>query len=494
MSQKNGRKNTGWFIRDLSLDISTTQVKAVVRGYGRNDFDIVEIDIPKEAKVIFHGGKGYDHQYLPGLLLKVVIALEARGWLFGKIKRFSFSIRQHDMVVLDWDGNPLIPALSWQCNAATAEVKYLINLGIDKIVGPIEPRFVFPKLLWALSQDPELHHKVASVTTTDAYIASKLGIRLHICGSEAISNSLLNQKTKKKAVEAFAQACLNPDWFPGIIDSGKLVGMVKGGGDGEWGKLRSKFAGAKYYSSLGDNHASGVGCGLNDFTTMIVSMGSSGTVIRMAEFFWKLLGKVACFGFYKKRLLLDMMASCATYYKAFVEEYGEGRSYKELDDFLANADISTLRLEITREGEGHSEKWDDYSLVEKIASCQISIALFMLRLVKKMLVEVDEPGVAKILRIILTGGLSRSIFMRNVFALGLKIIDPNLDFRVGVALGKASFQTAAWGALINAMSGGQGIARIYALMETMCPTESFVLNQDSSYYKLEKFMRANLGD
>ena len=87
--------------------------------------------------------------------------------------------------------------------------------------------------------------------------------------------------------------------------------------------LKQRLAGSQMISGLGDNHATGVGCGLEegDFETIVVSAGTSGTVNRVCRANVRLAGNAACFEYYNDRLLLMMLADCCKWYDRFVARY-----------------------------------------------------------------------------------------------------------------------------------------------------------------------------
>jgi len=459
----------------LGFDLSTTALAAgVLSEKGRvEDF----VSIPIRGAVKWLGQPAFDLSYIPGMILDALEALRKNGWSFHHYGSLSFSVRQHDMVLADREMEPCCPALSWRCNAAVSETRFLKDRGVEKMVGKIEERFILPKLAWVLGEMPELREKLLYVMTTGDYIATLLTGRARLSTSDALSNGLLLQKTKKLAVKAMTEADLAPVWFPDPIQSGRIVGTVnhdRSLPEG-WGKISWILKGWKFIASLGDNHAGGVGCGLADDRTIVISAGSSGTVIRRCQPGEVLLGSAACFEYYKDRLLLMMLADCAIWYDRFVRRYGKGYPLRQLDGFALAVDPRRLRrVRKVYDGsrnwkEAYPDDWASLSLGERVASTQASIALELLILAKKMLQEV--PNGTQVGRFVITGGLSQSQFFQNVLEAGLSLLLPRAKVVVSNRCGPLASQSATLGALINAMVGIGFYPSLAAAVSELCPLQ-----------------------
>ncbi|MFO7907418.1 MAG: FGGY family carbohydrate kinase, partial [Pirellulaceae bacterium] len=292
------------------FDLSTTGLGLGVRSGGGDE---AYVHTKMRGATKWKGEPAFDVQQTPKMMNVLLDQLEAEGWSFDRAS-WSFAVRQHDMVVLDGEGQLLIPALSWQCNAATSQVQQLRRQGAEEVVGRVEERFILPKLMWALSTQRSLRESVAQVMTTGDWVAAMLTGKARLSTSDALSNGLLVQDSKHLATEVIEEAKLEPDWFPPVIQSGKVVGTVNArpvdGGNKAWMDVKQRLAGSKIVSSLGDNHATGVGCGLEegDFETIVISAGTSGTINRVCRATVPLAGNAACFEYYKDRMLLMMLA------------------------------------------------------------------------------------------------------------------------------------------------------------------------------------------
>ncbi len=462
--------------KTIGGDLSTSGLSMGVRAAdGSEDF----VATPISGATTWRGEPAFELDRLPEMLLAALGKLQSRGWRFqGEKGSLSFSIRQHDMVLMGAQGEVLIPALSWRCNAAREEVRRLQDIESTDDVGLIEARFILPKLLWALGQSPELATQVNRVATTGDYIAWRLTGSWRLSASDAVSNALLDQKTKKLAADLIGKAGLKPNWFPPVIGSGRVVGRVEGSNVGEattedadaWAPVCELLSGWKVCAGLGDNHAGAVGCGLAH-GPIVISAGSSGTVVRVCPQGATPKGRALSFEYYDDRLLLLMMAECALWYKRFRKTYADGVAHDELNDAASRADIGSLaRIQQTDAGgaceECYPENWD-VPLGVKTASVQFSIALALARLAKKMKAELAAP----VDRFVLTGGLGQAPFFQAAMQAGIRHFAPEAEVMVSARQDDLAFQTATYGALINAMLQGD-YAQLGATIGRLCPLEA----------------------
>ena len=112
----------------LALDVTTTEFALAVRDEDGNE-DYVAVSMkggaPWREDAEF---PAFDLDAVPSMLRDLLAALTRKGWSFDRgadqpVGYLSVACRQHDMVLLDLKGELLLPAISWQCNAAEDEVE-----------------------------------------------------------------------------------------------------------------------------------------------------------------------------------------------------------------------------------------------------------------------------------------------------------------------------------------------------------------------------------
>ncbi|MFA4872695.1 MAG: FGGY family carbohydrate kinase [Patescibacteria group bacterium] len=460
-------------IKYMGFDGSTTALSVVGRTVDGEEVFATTLML---GGMKWHEQPAFDLALLPTMFLTVLQKLQSMGYGFAKDGAASLSWRQHDMVIM-LSGGYCLPALSWQCNAATEQVKQLQRMGAEQVVGRIDPRFILSKYLWAIKQDPAMFLSIKKVMTTEDYIAAKLTGAYRLSTSDALSNGLLRQSDKTLAYKVLQQAGLNPAWFPPVVQSGTIVGDVLDFEYGDfWGPIKRLLNGWKVVAGLGDNHASAVGCGLADEEMIVVSAGSSGTVVRCCDPSLPIKGKAAAFEYYQKRLLLMMLPDCAIWYNRFVQTYGKGKSLNDLNALALKAEQEKWRemiIEQVEDGHGgwkevYPRGWNKLSIAAKVASIQHSIAGELVYLVRELCEEM--PGI-KIEKVILTGGLSRSLFFQKAIKSHLAWLF--LPLFVTAQTGPAAFKSAARGALINAMVGVGAYPDLQAAIAELCPIKPY---------------------
>ncbi len=451
----------------LALDITTTEFAVAVRDEdGNEDYAAV----PMRGGTQWRGDANFpafDLAEVPDMLRELLAALGEGGWSFDRsggrrAGHLSIACRQHDMVLLDQGGEALMPALSWQCNAATAEVATLQQLGVEDSVGKLAPRFVLPKLACVLNREPALRDQIGTVFLTGDWVAWALTGRRSLSTSDALSNGLLDQQSRRRADEAISKAGFSLDWFPPTVQCGEAIGPVtatEAADSDPWTPLRKQLDGWVFVAGLGDNHASAVGCGMtDDYKKLVVSGGTSGTINLSCPKSAKLPagGDSLQFEFYADSLLLlQMLGDCGAWYNRFLGQFAAADAGR-LDELNAQAMASEPMAirRVLHDDVEHSEvfppTWERFTLGEKVASTQFSIVLELLLRVKRMVGEVRCAGVAEVDTYVLTGGLSQSPFFQHVFHTGIGLIDPAAKVKVSGRTGPLRYKTSASGALTNA--------------------------------------------
>ena len=464
--------------RFLGLVCSTTECGLAAAS---EDGEEAYVGMPMAGAVQWRGCAAFDLDVLPGMVLELLNRLSDDGWDVSQPGHLSQSWRQHDLVLSDGDGDPLIPALSWQCNGARAETEALNGLaGFRAAVGTVEERFIAPKLPWALAQEPDLRERLHAVMTSGDWLAGRLtGGHFRLSASDALSNGLLDQNTKQLAAGPLRQAGgllggrLRPEWFPPVIASSGVIGTVETAAAPPWRELCERLRGWKVAAMLGDNHASAAGCGAAEYDTMVLSLGTSGTVNLPAPHGARPTGDVLGFEYWDDRLFLLMLTECGAWYERFRAEAAPTTDYEELNRMALGADLER----IVRVEAGRTAADAGLDLLTRVASVHCSIALEMLDRVRTMLGATAEP----IRTFVLTGGLSRAPLIREALYAGLRML-AETDDRVAedarILLndrsGPLAYKTDALGALVNARvaAGGKGARQVIAADRSWRPCEA----------------------
>ena len=445
----------GWVFSTTECGIAALSVE------GKEAYASVEM----QGQATWHEWPTHYLQHVPEMIESVLRKLEQQGWRFDQPGYLSQSWRQHDLAIVGTDDEPLIPAPSWQCNGGQREARVLNRDVPDfaQTVGHIEPRFVAAKLPWVLAQMPSLRKELQRVVLSGDWVAGKLTGKWRLSASDALCNGLLCQQTKKLASTVLRRANrqlkgrLNPKWFPDPIASNAIVGRVRVSRQATWSSLSQQLKGWRVVSTLGDNQATAAGCGATDLQTMVVSLGTSGTINRVVPPSASLRGKAAAFEYWDHRLLLMMLGQCASWYNLFCNNYAAGLPHKKLNNLAKTADLSKIRRVSCPPDQVQPHdvfSWpvlDALAKREQVASVQFSIAREILLRIKAMQQEVKGPN-ADLKRVILTGGLSQAPLVRTVLSSGLECLLPQSTIWLNHRPGPLAVKTDALGALYNALA------------------------------------------
>ncbi len=464
--QTNGRRRIARF---LGLVCSTTECGlAAAAEDGAEGY----ASLPMAGAVEWHGSPAFDLKALPGMVLELLTRLRDDGWDLSEPGHLSQAWRQHDLALVGRNGEPLIPALSWQCVLAGAQTEALNGMpAFRDAVGAVEARFIAAKLPWALEQEPRLRDGLHAAMTSGDWLAGRLtGGRYRLSSSDALSNGLLDQQSKRLATAPLREAnrllgdTLRPEWFPPVIASSGVVGTVEPSMAAGWRELTERLRGWNVTALLGDNHASAAGCGANEYDTIVLSLGTSGSVNLPAPHTRRPSGDALGFEYWDDRLFLLMLARCGAWYERFRADAAPGTDYEELNRLALACDPA--RIVRVPEPDPAHKGWPQLAgldLAARTASTQCSISVEMLDRVRAMLPSAAEP----IRAFVLTGGLSRAPLIRDVLHTGLRML-AETDARVATDArillndrsGHLAHKTDALGALINArIAAGGGSPR-----------------------------------
>jgi len=218
----------------------------------------------------------------------------------------------HDMVLLGAGGEVLIPFnhLAVPCrdgrSRATPQARSRADRGPHRAAfHPSEAEMGTQPRACAGGQNPERHDhgRLIWPSSLPAPRAER---------SDRSSNGLLNQKTKSWPSP--------PSRWRGSIRAGSRTRSLAARPWGRWPLGRRLPPGARWpkcsrVGPCGPDWATitpgGVGSGLADRETLVLSLGSSGTVIRRCRPDAQLRGNAARFEYFEDSLLLEMLADCA---------------------------------------------------------------------------------------------------------------------------------------------------------------------------------------
>ncbi|AEH50261.1 xylulokinase [Pseudothermotoga thermarum] len=258
------------------IDVGTTSVKLIVFDWEGNIVFRQSQELP-----ISSPKPGWYEQNPEDwwAAVKVLLSKLAKTKIEPKI--IGLTGQMHSLVLVDKAGNVLRPAILWNDQRCYLETKILTDqLGGEKVVierlgNPILTGFTAPKLLWVKNNEPEVYKKASTFMLPKDFIAWKLTGKICTEPSDASGTSLFNVKENKwdeEALKVFSDSHIQP---PQVVPSQAVVGEVVGGVTREIGfKTRPLVV-----AGGADNACAALGMNAFIENVMVISVGTSGTVI-----------------------------------------------------------------------------------------------------------------------------------------------------------------------------------------------------------------------
>ncbi len=230
---------------------------------------------------------------------------EAVKLLLSKAKQRNIEPRvigltgqMHSLVLLDDEGKVLRPAILWNDQRCYEETKIITEfLGgeektIEKLGNPVLTGFTAPKILWVKNNEPEIYKKAHYLLLPKDFIAWKLTGEYVTEPSDASGTSLYSVRDNawcNEVFEIFSDSKIKP---PKIVNSSSIVGQMSKSIVTEIGLEKPPYI----VAGGADNACAALGMNAFNAGSMVISVGTSGTVILTnKEYIPDLTGKVHTF-------------------------------------------------------------------------------------------------------------------------------------------------------------------------------------------------------
>ncbi len=202
---------------------------------------------------------------------------------YMNISQIGISYQEHGLVLLDREGNVLLPAIIW-CDSRTMETGCQLtnatgkDLWFDTVAN--EPgNFTFSKLAWVRSMLPEIYAKAATAFLPGDYIVYKL-TGLRNTTKEGLSEGMLYAyPSGTLATTLLDRMGLKASLFPDLVDNFQFQG-----------KVQEQVAAELGFSSrpsvtfrAGDQHANSVGMAVLEPGMSAGAAGTSGVIFSVTE-------------------------------------------------------------------------------------------------------------------------------------------------------------------------------------------------------------------
>jgi xylulokinase len=260
----------------LGIDLGTQGAKALVldagagRVLGRGAAPL-EVDAPRPG-----AAEQDPDRWIDAVTHSVREALACPGVDPASIAAIGVSGQQHGCVALDAADRPVRPAKLWCDTECAGEAR---EFGA-RIGRPVPAGFTAPKLAWMKAREPANFARVRRVLLPHDWINLFLaGDAFTDCGDASGTGYF---DTAARTYDRYAMDAIDPGlhaMVPRLVDADAVGGTLRAAAANALG-LRT---GIPVSAGSGDNMMSALGAGAVDHGTLVVSLGTSGTLFGPAD-------------------------------------------------------------------------------------------------------------------------------------------------------------------------------------------------------------------
>ncbi|WP_433742571.1 gluconokinase [Falsibacillus pallidus] len=204
----------------IGVDIGTTSTKAVLFNKKGEALHRSGVEYPLHTPTPSTAEQDPDEIFL-AVQQSIKTCIEESGIDSSELDFISFSSAMHSLILIDENGKPLTPSITWADNRSAAWAEYLKNNGGHEIYlrtgTPIHPMSPLVKLLWLNAEHPELVKKTEKFISIKEYIFYKLFNEFIIDHSIASATGLFNLIEKDWDREALNLAKIHPGQLSRLV-------------------------------------------------------------------------------------------------------------------------------------------------------------------------------------------------------------------------------------------------------------------------------------
>lgn len=266
----------------LGIDLGTSSLKGVCADH----HGTVRARASSEYALISERS-GYSEQdpqdWFHALQQVITDLIRQEPHLKRHIKGISISGQMHSLVALDKHGLPLRHALLWNDVRNTEESEFLVRGHYEMLLSITRNRsfegFTLPKLLWLQTHERHLYDQIARIMLPKDYLVFRLTGQ-HVMDYSDASGTLMFDPAKKIWSDEILRTFAIPyDTLPRLVASQQKVGIMSA-------SLQHLFrfeVAVSVYGGGADNACGAFGAGVIDETQGLISIGTSGVVLKCAD-------------------------------------------------------------------------------------------------------------------------------------------------------------------------------------------------------------------
>jgi xylulokinase len=270
-----GRRGTKAF---LGIDIGTTAVKALL--VSEQGAPLAEGDCPQQVAVPRPGwAEQRPEDWWSGAITATRAAL-ASAPPGTEVAGVGLSGQMHSAVFLDSADSVIRPAILWNDVRTTAQCRQIVERvglpGLRRLTGnPALEGFTATKVLWLRDNEPRSFGRLRTLLLAKDYVRLRMTGERATEPSDAAATLLFDVFRSKWSPEMITALGLEGRILPRIVGSSEVAGRLSAEAGGELG-LRP---GLPVAGGGADNASAAVGAGVTSPGQLLVSVGTSGTVV-----------------------------------------------------------------------------------------------------------------------------------------------------------------------------------------------------------------------
>ncbi|MDQ8737241.1 gluconokinase [Paenibacillus sp. LHD-38] len=262
----------------IAIDIGTTSTKTLAVDLTGQILGSHSIEYPLHTP-----RQGYAEQD-PDVICEAVIdsvghVMKKGGFQAGEIRCAAFSSANHSLILLDANGLPLTPSITWADLRSAAQAERLMNDGTGLSVysrtgTPIHPMSPLVKLVWMREERPDLFHSAHHFAGIKEYILNKLFGIMMMDHSIASATGLFNLETLTWDQEALILAGIREDQLPKLVPSTERIDGL----NSEAAERMGLGTDTPFILGAQDGVLANLGIGAVEEGVLAVTIGTSGAV------------------------------------------------------------------------------------------------------------------------------------------------------------------------------------------------------------------------
>lgn len=204
--------------------------------------------------------------------------------MIERVEGISLSGQMHGMILVDNDGDPLTPNITWEDHRAERLAKKIeTNLGWQNIKNTLGnrpmPGFTLPKLLWIKRNKPRIYSNAKTILLPKGFLRYKLTGEFAMEISDASSGLLIDIKKRDWAYDILNELGFDIKKLPELLESTKIGGRITD----RVAKVTGFIPGTPVIAGAGDQQAGALGAGIYEEGEFSVTLGTGGQTYTVTD-------------------------------------------------------------------------------------------------------------------------------------------------------------------------------------------------------------------